>query len=248
MSEKEMEYFSIDYGKDETLELENGLKIDVRIDGDQDGESPREWDNLGHMVCWHRNYNLGDEQPKYGPNEFWREMACQIDPTAAYRIEYWEYLEGSQRQDAEARIQNIIDQAVKDVVILPLYLYDHSGISMSTSYSYPYNDRWDAGQVGWIYATREDMLKGFGGKRITKKMRTETERILRGEVETYDMYLTNDIHCFSIDVYRDALCGACGHTGREEIASDSCCGIYGWKDVQQEVNTYLREYGVEISL
>ena len=39
------------------------------------------------------------------------------------------------------------------MVILPLYLYDHSGITMNTcGFSCP----WDSGQVGWIYASAMD--------------------------------------------------------------------------------------------
>ena len=36
-----------------------GYTIEIHVD--YDGESPREWDNLGTMVCFHRNYNLGDK-------------------------------------------------------------------------------------------------------------------------------------------------------------------------------------------
>lgn len=35
-------------------------------------ESPREWSPLGHMVCWHSRYTLGDEQPNES-NEEWLE-------------------------------------------------------------------------------------------------------------------------------------------------------------------------------
>lgn len=49
-------------------------------------------------------------------------------------------------------------------IVLPLYLYDHSGITMNTTgFSCP----WDSGQVGWIYASKEDALKEFGGKSFT---------------------------------------------------------------------------------
>ena len=34
----------------------------IRIMPDYDPSSPREWDNLGIMICSHRRYNLGDEQ------------------------------------------------------------------------------------------------------------------------------------------------------------------------------------------
>jgi len=32
-----------------------------KIVADMNPESPREWDNVGTMVCSHRRYNLGDE-------------------------------------------------------------------------------------------------------------------------------------------------------------------------------------------
>lgn len=32
----------------------------IKIYHDEDAESPRDWDNLGEMVCFHRRYNLGD--------------------------------------------------------------------------------------------------------------------------------------------------------------------------------------------
>ena len=33
----------------------------IKLVHDHDAESPREWDNLGSMVCAHRRYRLGDE-------------------------------------------------------------------------------------------------------------------------------------------------------------------------------------------
>lgn len=38
----------------------NGYKINIYQE--EYSESPREWDNLGKMVCNHRQYTLGDEQ------------------------------------------------------------------------------------------------------------------------------------------------------------------------------------------
>jgi hypothetical protein len=42
----------------------------IRILPDESPESPREWDNLGSMACWHNRYTLGDEQPREEPREF----------------------------------------------------------------------------------------------------------------------------------------------------------------------------------
>lgn len=43
----------------------------VIIHQDDSPENPREWDNIGTMLTWHRRYNLGDEQPR----ESWPEVS-----------------------------------------------------------------------------------------------------------------------------------------------------------------------------
>ena len=32
--------------------------------------NPREDDNLGHLICWHRRYSLGDSNEFYRPCDF----------------------------------------------------------------------------------------------------------------------------------------------------------------------------------
>jgi hypothetical protein len=36
-------------------------ELTIEIEQDTDAESPREWDNVGTMVCFHRDYTLGDK-------------------------------------------------------------------------------------------------------------------------------------------------------------------------------------------
>lgn len=45
------------------------------------------------------------------------------------------------------------------LIALPLYLYDHSGITMSTG---GFSDSWDSGQVGFIYVTPERAKDEWG--------------------------------------------------------------------------------------
>lgn len=47
-----------------------GNKFRLKIQYDQDNEGPREWDNLGTFVAWHRRYTVGDEQPSEDPEEY----------------------------------------------------------------------------------------------------------------------------------------------------------------------------------
>lgn len=115
----------------------------------------------------------------------------------------------------------------KIAVWLPLYLYDHSGIAMSTG---GFSDPWDSGCVGVIYVTRESVLREFGVKRISSKLRARVESILRGEVETYDSYLRGDVYGYVItDTITDS-----------EI--ESCWGFYGLADCRSEAESVLASH------
>lgn len=97
-------------------------------------------------------------------------------------------------------------------VVLPLFLYDHSGITISTS---PFSCSWDSGKVGYIYVTREKIRKEYGWKRLTKARRENIESYLRSEVETYDDYLTGNVYGYIIE-----------HEKEKNISG--CSGFYGY--------------------
>ena len=95
-------------------------------------------------------------------------------------------------------------------IVLPLYLYDHSGITMRTT---PFSCPWDSGQVGVIFVDKKKVREEYGWKVITAKRKEQILGYLRGEVETYDQYLRGDVYGF-----RKLVDG-------EEV--DSCWGFYG---------------------
>ena len=82
-------------------------------------------------------------------------------------------------------------------VILPLYLYDHSGITISCSHSYPYNDRWDAGQVGWVYADFDKIKAEYGA--VNKETVEKAKQLLISETKTYDDYLRGECYGYIIE-------------------------------------------------
>lgn len=100
---------------------------------------------------------------------------------------------------------------VKGFVLLPLYLYDHSGITMSTS---PFSCPWDSGQVGWIYSMPGATRKNFGS--LSKGNIENATRVLDAEVDSYDHYLRGD--CYGFRLYEDSA----------EV--DSCYGFLGSLD------------------
>jgi hypothetical protein len=71
------------------------------------------------------------------------------------RLEFLDDLYTSEEPTPEmvAGFEAAFDKWVEDkVCIKDLYLYDHSGITISTS---PFSCGWDSGQVGFIYLTRQ---------------------------------------------------------------------------------------------
>jgi hypothetical protein len=157
-------------------------KYELKIERDEDPMNPRtEWDNLGTMVCFHNRYDLGDKTD--------------------YRSEDyngWDELK-------EGIIEN-----EGEVVILPLYLYDHSGITISTS---SFSCRWDSGQIGFIFVSKHTIKK----EGIDE---TKVEEYLKGEVETYDKYLTGENYRYTI--YEIETCSL-GHEHKNVV---ECCGSY----------------------
>jgi hypothetical protein len=115
-------------------------------------------------------------------------------------------------------------------VVLPVYMYDHSGLALSTS---PFSCPWDSGQLGIIYATPERVEElGVAPE--------DVEKALRSEVETYGQYISGDVYG-----YRKLLrstCGTCGQTEEEEL--DSCWGFYG---TDWEENGLLYSAGVRLA-
>lgn len=107
----------------------------------------------------------------------------------------------------------------KGSVVLPLYLYSHSGITMKTT---PFACPWDSGQVGFIYMTPENIRKDFGVKMITKKVREKCEKLLVAEVAVYDAYISDDVWMI---VEKD-------ESG--EVV-DSNGGYYGYDDAKEAV-------------
>ena len=129
--------------------------------------------NLGTMVCWHREYDLGDKHSFYDTDDMYSHLYTDITGEEPEQYDH---------ETDKDFAKRITDKVNEYIVILPLYLYDHSGISMSTSRTYPFDCQWDSMQVGWIYIRK-------GTEETEKFTDDELYEILVGEVETYNHFL-----------------------------------------------------------
>lgn len=162
------------------------FRLEVRLDEDASHDDPRQWDNVGTMLTWTRNYESPDSNGFDTPDDF---------------TDWW-VAEGH--------------AADESATLLPVYMLDHSGVSYSTS---DYNDRWDSGQVGWIYATAEQAESFFV---------VDVAEALRAEVETYSRWAAGDVYLWVL--VRDVTCECCKNV--EERIIEACGGYVGEIDVR----------------
>lgn len=186
-------------------------KYELKIEQDQDPMNPRtDWDNVTTMICFHPSYNLGDKND-YKKDSFgsWGELKEQIE--SDYNV----------------------------LMIKPLRLYDHSGITISTSNSYPFNDRFDSMMVGWVFID-EKKFELMCGKDYDRSEET-LNKMIEGDVKTYDQYITGDVYRYSI--YEIETCSlGCEHRNYVE----GCGGYFGEEEAESEGQAALRSYEVEV--
>jgi hypothetical protein len=160
---------------------------EIEIIADEDAESPREWDNLGHMICFHRDYNLGDKH--------------DMD-----------------KEDLKELVKR------KDVIALPLYLLDHSGLWMRTGRFACDSQGWDTSFVGYIYITHEEIKEEMARpKKLKKGQRypdmAPIKRVTKKDIKRAIGYLEREV-----ETYNDYLSGA---VVGWVAGDDSCWGYYG---------------------
>lgn len=184
---------------------------------DPEPPNPREWDNLATLACWHRRANLGDKQ-----------------------------IEGMTFKQV---VKMVRDDGDKILALLPLMLYEHSGMTMWTGdrpRGWPYNCRWDSGQVGWGYVTKKQAEKMgciLGQKYEMTRQKRDADGNLTDEREVirtgvYDREFFEDAIRAEVKAYDDYLTGACyGYEVLDEDGDhidscedgdhiDSCWGFY----------------------
>jgi len=162
--------------------------FNIDIYNDSNPENPRNWESLSKMIFFHKKYILGDKH-EYKTNDYsgWDEL--------------------------EKGIKSKEDIAI----ILPVYMYDHSGLTISTK---PFSCPYDSGQIGYIIVTKSSIRRWFDVKKITKAILEKAQKNLEIDIKTYDSYLRGDVFGYVIK------------EGEEEI--DSCWGYFGYNVNEDE--------------
>ena len=186
---------------------------------DDEPDNPRDWDNLGKIFYGHKHYVLGE-----------------VDVRKEFEDCYsWD--------DVEKRIIELYDP----LVILPLYLYDHSVLrikigdfydsQLPQGYAY-----FDTGMVGFVIAEKDKVRKEYKVKRISKKLREQVKQILEDEIDVFDKYLSGQVYAYSIEDTDIACSGFYDYDEMVKYAKEEVDGIVekARKDKQAKLKAMIK--------
>ena len=187
--------------------LSPNKKNKIEVFIDRDAESPREW-AVGTMCCWHKRYNFGDEKAKlrFDPNWF---------------------------NSFDDLIEAKLDE---NDVVLPIYMFDHSGIALSTT---PFSCTWDSGQLGFTYMDKATIIKEFGD--LSDKSKQKAESILISEVEIYGDYVSGNVF-----YYRESETNPCLTCSQVRwVETNTTYEVFGnWEDEMKKYHINIEDFDI----
>lgn len=140
-----------------------------------------------------------------------RELSDPISHIAC--LKHPRYILGDEQVDADEWEDFLSEVMPTAVAFLPLYLFDHSGLRISTR---PFSCKWDSFQIGYVFLFPEKLQEfGIELDANTEEGKEKARQILENEVKEYDRYLSGEVydlrlfhkgeHLFSIGNFVDDL-------------------------------------------
>ena len=162
------------------LETLNIKGFDVHILISHDAENPLDCGSAT-LVTAHRRYTFGGDRLPFDANSI------------------------EEAFDGHLAAKGLIR---RDVIWLPVYLYDHSGLALSDT---PFGAPWDSGQLGYIYERRDAIGAEYHVQRISRKLEQSVLARLRHTLQLLEYWANGNVYAYEIPAL-DEYCG----------------GFYGW--------------------
>lgn len=174
----------------------------IHIVQDPEPLNPRtDWDNPWEWYSNHRRYSFDYRDGK----------RLEIDDV--YTADWDKEDHGD-----ESLCEAILRQNPDFLDVQPIYLFDHSGLSVSLG---SFNDPWDSGVGAIAVITRKKAEEYWPDlKGDDEKLKERAYKALESEVEAFDKYLRGDVYGYIV------------HANDGE--GDSCFGFYDIKDALEE--------------
>jgi hypothetical protein len=182
------------------IQLKEGIKFE--IEEDINPFDPREdVDSIwNRFICFHGKYDLGDDND-YDQDDYgsWSEL------------------------------QEAIEKREKPIALIPMYLYDHSGLRISGT---PFGCEWDSGQIGFAYASVKT-IDSCGYSRLKEESWNDfSKRIeadLYKDIDQYDLYISGQVYALTV-------------RNKEDEVIESIGGFYGSDWEKNGIMDYLKPF------
>jgi len=126
----------------------------------------------------------------------------------------------------ETRIQKWID---KNLFILPIYVYEHGGITMSTG---GYGCQWDSGQAGYIFSDKKRALELTGKKKMNKAIEKKIYSAMERRIKYVAALCEGSVYGYTWDY------GGCGGYVVVDYKADT---EYIVNEVKSEIDYHIKK-------
>ena len=162
----------------------NEFKLTIQKDFDTPSPRGDDYENLATLVSSHRKLVVGDDNAL---DKLTKEIRSHKNYKDSYEYDY-------DFQSVKA-MQDLGEKIGLFAVTLPLYIYTHSGSTISTT---PFSCSFDSGQYGFAYITKDEAYSFYDIKRITKVITEKLEQIIKDEVSVFNSYINGDFYYFNL--------------------------------------------------
>jgi hypothetical protein len=160
-----------------------------------------------------------------------------VDESPSYPFNDFEFL-GKLYIPSNTPLQSTCNEVYfnDSCVKVPIYAMSHGGITINTTgFSCP----WDSAQIGWICASRADILNWFMRTVLSKKLKDCVHDHLVSEIQTINQWLNGEIYGYSIVKKEDA--------SLKDTFEDSCWGFYGLDWCTECLEAEIKQYEGKIN-
>lgn len=185
----------------------------IKIEYNQFADNPLDYIDDVRLICEHKRYNLGSNKNGFRGNNFdtldeyihqyfaymyydeikeFIQSRYVITNATKYLDYYSMYVSSDYFDGYNKQFKNVLNQFIKkNFNTFPLYLYEHSTISISIT---PFGCSWDSGIVGFAYSKKDIDTN------VIKNVVKEYDKYIRGEA-IYINIMENDEVIETLDAY-----------------------------------------------
>ncbi|RME32174.1 MAG: hypothetical protein D6800_00080 [Candidatus Zixiibacteriota bacterium] len=186
---------------------ENIMDYRIKVKPDEDCDRGDFYAHGAKVYCWHDRYQIGNSHQYKSPGYMfadliaetgkWGEITEAIGKAVDFprddltEDEWLTIVENDVVLCGDKDEHDAVVEVLRDynILVKPLYMYDHSGVRFSLA---PFPCRWDSGQVGWVVIHQDKVSD-------PDDTANHAVNLLNEIAEGYYMYLIQDADGSVID-------------------------------------------------